>query len=160
MGKNNRSFYPHGNTICQHQLKTGRSISQSAGSFLLSDCHNMRSFSPRIFWVVHWWYGSEYLCFLNIFPHLPSRQSIKGATLEYGIPWFWRIVGLCSYKCNSVNVVLFKAILIRTLPFPHKQQKSATHHLLCVRRGWKGDIFPYSIHNMFIFCWKGRKLRV
>ena len=44
-GKYESLFYLHGKAIRQHQLKSDRKISQSAGSLPLSDCHKLHSFS-------------------------------------------------------------------------------------------------------------------
>jgi hypothetical protein len=38
-------LYLHGKAIRQHQLKSDRKISQSAGPLPLSDCHKLHSFS-------------------------------------------------------------------------------------------------------------------
>ena len=74
-GENLHIFYFHRNTVRQHQLKTDRKISQSAGPLPLSDCHNLRSFSFVVFFSVYLWHCFSGLYRSNIVLTSPHAQA-------------------------------------------------------------------------------------
>lgn len=97
--ENNSIFYPHGNTVRQHQLKTDRKISQSAGPCPLSDYHDLCSFFCVVFSIMRLWHCFWGLYFMDISsPPLMQKHKRSGNISDKTLPLNILYMCLCGKK--------------------------------------------------------------